>query len=502
MEKYEDLSCDENGIPLVKELTKILLSIMDDKEAWELNELVNKVSQELDMPMHLRNMRSKSKTHYLVWNDRVKKALYQLLENKKIKRIGRGIYKKVDYRANIYSAFQNSDFDKLKRGIANSNLIGKLYINNLNRALAMPSVLKYAISPFSRASGFNRAIVDINKINKSNILKKALVPKNNLNNFALAKSINDLAGISRFGYAGAIPRKDVLGVFNKNLKSLVRPNISWSKLVANSNMYSRFLYPGERVQKYVSNIGSIYRNVTDVNDRISTVADVVQKATNINFNSLNLGFASDSVDYLSDSGWCISTDEDIRFLLINAKLSDKEKLMKKEKTYTNHKILNMISTIIDKFTTNEAMSGDSSIYKRHVKELTDILAILQDDFSKYYLFYGNLISICEYAFYQEMNRFFKNKKNYLNLTNIKDLNKEMNNTIEQRNNITLYAIKFITVFKVMKNFWKPKQHDTFGRDTVQHGFWGLDNENKYIFAKVTKLLFSILNLDDPSKIFG
>lgn len=83
MEKYEDLSCDENGIPLVKELTKILLSIMDDKEAWELNELVNKVSQELDMPMHLRNMRSKSKTHYLVWNDRVKKALYQLLENKK-----------------------------------------------------------------------------------------------------------------------------------------------------------------------------------------------------------------------------------------------------------------------------------------------------------------------------------------------------------------------------------------------------------------------------------
>lgn len=82
------------------------------------------------------------------------------------------------------------------------------------------------------------------------------------------------------------------------------------------------------------------------------------------------------------------------------------------------------------------------------------------------------------------------------------MDKKIDYTLKKRNKLNLYAIKFVSVIKVMKSFWKPKKHNIFGRDTVQHGFLGLNSENKYNFAKTIQLLLSILNLNDPSSVFG
>lgn len=103
MKKYKNLHCDKNGIPMTKELTGSILLIMNDEKAWTLNELINKVSQDIELPSNLKAVRSSSKTHYLIFDNHVKEALYELLKKKQIKRISRGVYRKNNYVKNTFS---------------------------------------------------------------------------------------------------------------------------------------------------------------------------------------------------------------------------------------------------------------------------------------------------------------------------------------------------------------------------------------------------------------
>lgn len=518
MKKYKNLHCDKNGIPMTKELTGSILLIMNDEKAWTLNELINKVSQDIELPSNLKAVRSSSKTHYLIFDNHVKEALYELLKKKQIKRISRGVYRKNNYVEKIHSAFQNLSFNKWSEDVKNLSLEGIISANNVKKANAVPSVSKYISCPKSKVvNGFSKKIVGA--FSKDIVADKNYILNNrrysqgissyisSINKFITSGNANIMAVTSKLSNMSMVPRKSAFDIADKDLKIAKKFSIRWNsnqvnRMIARSNTFNRILHPGKGIQSYVATIGNLYRNVATVNDRIATVGNVVKKVTDVDFNSLNLGFTSKSIDCLIGDGWCISTNEDIRFLLMNDDLSNKEILMKKREIYTEDKILTIIRYTIDKFIAKEDIFKEDSIYERHLKELKDILSILESDFSKYYLFYGDILSICEYALYQKLNEFFFENKDYVNFSSLKEMDKKIDYTLKKRNKLNLYAIKFVSVIKVMKSFWKPKKHNIFGRDTVQHGFLGLNSENKYNFAKTIQLLLSILNLNDPSSVFG
>lgn len=467
-------------IPSVDALINPIMTIMSKSKELKLDNLVNALIDYLQLPKDIKFLKSDSKSHYLIFNYRVRQVLMRLIKRGLISRVSFGIYK-ITYRGIKYIG-DNDSTVKIKRShLSNISRNGLArYLNTFNARARMKSTtvgMAAAIRKMERPNTY------LSKFNTAGALKNTIGYNHELIKRELYSSLNvnktPLSEVS----------KNIMPNYNSQFKRL---NFKYNSLAYRTIYKDRI-----RWQRYFNNLSLRYCEILKANKSNNVVKSILDKFNNeLDLSKTDLKWANDSLDALSEEGWCVSTKKDIKFLILTQGISDQEKIRRKEKEYNPDKINELFKKIINQ------LSHDESLNNGRLKMLKDIFTILEKGPDKMYLFCGDIFAICEYIFYEKLHTLFKKPKNYLNFGQIKDLRKDLMDKLSEKSKYTLYSVKFVSVVKVMYKFWKPKSHNAFGRDTIQHGYFDPEKIKSSDFAKIVQLLYSILNLDNPNNIFS
>ena len=515
-------------IPSVDALINPIMTIMSKSKELKLDNLVNALIDYLQLPKDIKFLKSDSKSHYLIFNYRVRQVLMRLIKRGLISRVSFGIYK-ITYRGIKYIG-DNDSTVKIKRShLSNISRNGLArYLNTFNArarmkstTVGMAAAIRKMERPNTYLSKFNTAGALKNTIGYNHeLIKRELYSSLNVNKTPLSevsKNIMPNTYLSKFNTAGALKNtigynhelikrelysslnvnKTPLSEVSKNIMPNYNSQFKRLNFKYNSLAYRTIYKDRIRWQRYFNNLSLRYCEILKANKSNNVVKSILDKFNNeLDLSKTDLKWANDSLDALSEEGWCVSTKKDIKFLILTQGISDQEKIRRKEKEYNPDKINELFKKIINQ------LSHDESLNNGRLKMLKDIFTILEKGPDKMYLFCGDIFAICEYIFYEKLHTLFKKPKNYLNFGQIKDLRKDLMDKLSEKSKYTLYSVKFVSVVKVMYKFWKPKSHNAFGRDTIQHGYFDPEKIKSSDFAKIVQLLYSILNLDNPNNIFS
>lgn len=456
-------SYDKNKIPTVESLLQPILFIMKNGELWKVSRLSAQLANELELSPKVTQLRSNTSSHYLIFSNRVYAALTKLRNDGCITRKKAGKYKITIVGLRRISSSYNLKYRRIPMGALYSKLMPK------------------------------------NIFNPSNIVGSAI-----------RNMPNQSIGLNRNIAMGALTKYSALGI-GKEYRNILRASTAgnaWRNLESNralglSRNYSEFkmnniacgaIFRQESLwNKYLKGISPII--TSGINKNIA-VRELLEKIYDFNLKNTNFGQVSPLIDTLSAVGWCVTEKSDLRLIFLTENKTHREIVKRKDEIYSNRKVMEILQNIIqDSFFTDHSLDGGRKTM------LKTIYKILKDDFSKFYLFFGDFFGMCEYVFFQKLHSFFENEKNYLNLSNLKSMNKKVIE-LKDSSELSLRIMRFYSTIKVMKMYWSPKSHNSFGRDTIQHGFFDPNKMNREDFSKIILLLYSILKLDNPDEILS